>query len=56
MTNKTPIAEPNRTRAEEQRRINDLYIDGKLTRDEWREKTDELSDLGRWTSKGRVQR
>lgn len=47
---------PNRTRAEEQRYINDMYIAGTMSREEWREKTEELSDLGRWNAKGRVEK
>lgn len=54
MKNTTPTAEPRRTRAEEQRRLNDLRVHGELSQEEWREKTDELSDLARWTAEGKV--
>lgn len=42
------------TRAEEQRRINDLYASGKITREEWSERYDELSSL-KWTAEGKVE-
>lgn len=50
------VSSPNRTRAEEQRYINDMYIAGTMSREEWKDKTEELSDLGRWSAKGRVEK
>lgn len=41
------------TREEEQRRIDDLYAYGKITKEEWSEKFDELSS-SKWTAKGKV--
>jgi hypothetical protein len=48
--------EPTRTRAEEQRHVNDLYVRGSMTRDEWRYATDRLSDLSLWTAEGKVKK
>jgi len=48
--------ESTRTRAEEQRHVNDLYAKGVMTRDEWRYATDRLSDLSLWTAEGRVKK
>jgi hypothetical protein len=44
-----------RTRAEEQRHVNDAYAKGDMTRDGWRRATDELSDLSVWSAAGRVK-
>jgi hypothetical protein len=41
------------TREEEQKRINDLYAYGKITKEDWSSKFDELSS-SRWTAKGKV--
>jgi hypothetical protein len=41
------------TREEEQKRINDLYAYGKITKEDWSAKFDELSS-SRWTAKGKV--
>jgi hypothetical protein len=49
------MSEPNRTRAEEQRHINTLRVEGKIEQEEWRKRTDELSDCARWVASGRVQ-
>lgn len=43
----------NRTRAEEQRHVNDLYVNSKISREEWIKKTDELSDIQLWGPKGK---
>jgi len=45
---------PGRTRAQEQTAINILYINAQIGRDEWRKRTDELSDLLMWCAKGRL--
>jgi hypothetical protein len=50
------MKEPDRTRAEEQRHINTLRVEGKLEQEEWRKRTDELSDCARWVASGRVQK
>lgn len=44
----------NPTRMEEQRRINDLYASGKMSREEWSKIYDELSSP-RWTAEGKVK-
>jgi len=41
------------TREEEQAKINALYAYGKITKEEWSAKFDELSS-SRWTAKGKV--
>ena len=41
------------TRAEEQRKIDDLYASGKITQEEWSKMFDELSS-SRWTAEGKV--
>lgn len=42
------------TRAEAQRAVNELYMHGKITREEWSERFDELSS-NRWDAKGSVR-
>lgn len=42
------------TRAEAQRAVNELYMHGKITREEWSERFDELSS-NRWTANGPVK-
>lgn len=44
----------NPTRMEEQRRINDLYASGQMSREEWSKLYDELSS-SRWTAEGKVK-
>ena len=46
------MSEPTRT--EEQRRINDLYASGQMSREEWSKLYDELSS-SRWTAEGKVK-
>jgi hypothetical protein len=43
----------NPTRMEMQEQIDDLYVNGKITREEWSKQFDELSS-NRWTSEGKV--
>jgi len=43
----------NPTRMEMQERIDDLYVNGKITREEWSKQFDELSS-NKWTSEGKV--
>lgn len=42
------------TRAEEQERINKAYMWGNMEREEWSQRTDDLSDPLKWTSEGKV--
>lgn len=42
------------TRMEEQRKINDLYASGKISREEWSKIYDELSSP-RWTAEGKIE-
>ncbi len=43
-----------RTRAQEQARIDDLYMKGKMSRDLWSRLTDNLSELTLWKADGVV--
>jgi hypothetical protein len=45
-----------RTRAEEQRHVNDAFVKGDITKEEWRRATDELSDLSLWSAEGKVKK
>ena len=45
---------PRRTRAQEQRRIDTEYCNGRMELDEWKRRTDELSEVSKWTAEGRV--
>jgi hypothetical protein len=42
------------TRAEAQKAVNELYMHGKITREEWGDRFDELSS-NRWDAKGSVR-
>lgn len=42
------------TRAEAQKAVNELYMHGKITREEWSDRFDELSS-NRWTANGPVK-
>lgn len=46
----------SRTRADEQRHVNDTYAKGDMTRDEWKYATDELSDLSVWSAGGKLKK
>lgn len=43
-----------RNRKEEQAHQNNLYATGKIELNEWRKKTDELSDIDKWNAKGMI--
>lgn len=43
----------NRTRAEEQSHVNYLYANSSISREEWIEKTNELSDIQLWGPEGK---
>lgn len=42
------------TREEAQRQANDLYALGHITREQWRELTDQFSDTTEWAAEGRL--
>lgn len=42
------------TRAEAQKAVNELYMHGKISREEWSERFDELSS-NRWDAKGALR-
>jgi len=44
------------TRAQQQERLDFDYAHGKLTREQWSERTDELSDTTKWNAEGRVKK
>ena len=43
------------TRAEAQRKSNDKYMSGKITREEWSKEFDEMSNIRIWLSKGKIE-
>lgn len=45
----------NMTREEMQSQINNDYLFGKISVDEWREKFDELSNVRLWVKEGKVK-
>ena len=47
--------EPEPTRAQEQSRIDVEYCNGRMERSEWLTRTDELSDVSKWVSTGKVK-
>ncbi len=48
--------EQGRTRHEEQQHVNSMFMFGKIERDEWKLRTDELSDIGQWVAEGKIKR
>ena len=49
-----PLPQP-RTRAQEQAGIDTEYCNGRMALADWRAQTDELSDLFKWSARGRVK-
>jgi len=49
---KSPEDKP--TRAQEQSRIDIEYCNGRMERDEWIKRTDELSDISKWNASGKI--
>lgn len=43
------------TRAQAARRINDLYVNKKITREEWSVLFDTMSDLSKWGADGIIE-
>ena len=43
------------TRAEAQRKSNDKYMSGKITRVEWSKEFDDLSNVRIWLADGRIE-
>ena len=43
----------NPTRSQEQARVNRLYAEGKISRNDWSDRTDELGKVERWSASGR---
>lgn len=50
-----PIPKANPTRAQEQARIDNLYGNGLIEREEWLERTAELSDPLKWSAEGKIK-
>lgn len=46
--------EAGRTRAAEQAHIDTEFCNGRMSREEWRKRTDELSELTKWSVSGRI--
>lgn len=51
-----PISTKSRTRAAEQEFVNTEFCNGRITLDEWRRRTDELSEPTKWSASGRVRK
>jgi hypothetical protein len=47
--------EQNMTRLEAQRKSNDDYMSGKITKEEWSKQFDELSNIRIWLAKGKIE-
>jgi hypothetical protein len=45
----------NMTRLEAQRKSNDDYMSGKITKEEWSKQFDELSNIRIWLAKGKIE-
>jgi hypothetical protein len=43
------------TRAESQRKSNDKYMSGEITREEWSKEFDEMSNIRAWLAEGRIE-
>ena len=43
------------TRAEAQRKSNDKYMSGKITKEEWSKEFDEMSNIRVWLADGRIE-
>jgi hypothetical protein len=43
------------TRLEAQRKSNDKYMSGEITREEWSKEFDEMSNIRIWLSKGKIE-
>lgn len=52
---KAPEIEQGRTRHEEQQHVDSLFMFGKIERDEWGRRTDELSNIGLWVAEGKIR-
>jgi hypothetical protein len=45
----------NMTRLEAQRKSNDDYMSGKITKEEWSKQFDELSNIRIWLANGKIE-
>jgi len=43
------------TRSEAQRKSNDKYMSGEITREEWSKEFDDLSNIRVWLAEGRIE-
>ena len=43
------------TRLEAQRKSNDKYMSGEITREQWSKEFDEMSNIRIWLSKGKIE-
>jgi hypothetical protein len=50
-----PTAKKPPTRAEEQSRINEERAAGRMSREEWSRRFDELSDVRAWNAEGKIK-
>ena len=45
----------NPTRSEAQRKSNDKYMSGEITREEWSKEFDEMSNTRIWSAEGKIE-
>ena len=49
------IKQKNMTRSEAQRKSNDKYMSGEITREEWSKEFDEMSNIRIWLAEGKIE-
>jgi hypothetical protein len=49
------IKQKNMTRSEAQRKSNDKYMSGEITKEEWSKEFDDLSNVRIWLADGRIE-
>jgi uncharacterized membrane protein len=49
------IKQKNMTRSEAQRKSNDKYMSGEITREEWSKEFDEMSNPRIWSAEGKIE-
>ena len=49
------IEQKSMTRSEAQRKSNDKYMSGEITREQWSKEFDEMSNIRIWLSEGKIE-
>jgi hypothetical protein len=49
------IEQKSMTRSEAQKKSNDKYMSGKITKEEWSKEFDDLSNVRIWLTEGRIE-